>query len=61
MNFKSPSCTRIANKNEISNEATQELRKKSIGGSDAGAVLGLSPYDTPLSKYCEKLDIAQRD
>jgi putative phage-type endonuclease len=31
-----------------------EERKKGIGGSDAGAVLGVSPWKTPLQVYLEK-------
>jgi len=31
-----------------------KARLNSIGGSDAGAVLGLSPYKTPLDIYLEK-------
>lgn len=29
-------------------------RSECLGGSDVGAVLGLSPYRTPLDVYCEK-------
>ena len=32
-----------------------EWRKKGIGGSDAGAVLGVSPYKTVRDVYCEKI------
>lgn len=32
-----------------------EWRKKGIGGSDAGAVLGVSPYKTIRDVYCEKI------
>lgn len=32
-----------------------EARKHGIGGSDAAAVLGLSPYRTPLDVYLEKV------
>ncbi len=31
-----------------------EQRRKGIGGSDAGAVLGLSPYSTPLDVWLDK-------
>jgi putative phage-type endonuclease len=31
------------------------IRRTGIGGSDAGAILGLSPYKTPLDVYLEKV------
>ena len=31
-----------------------EYRNQGIGGSDAGVVLGVNPYKTPLSLYLEK-------
>ena len=33
-----------------------ELRKAGIGGSDAGALMGLSPYESPLSVYRTKVE-----
>lgn len=30
------------------------LRRQGIGGSDAGAILGLSPWASPFSVYCDK-------
>jgi putative phage-type endonuclease len=41
-----------------------ELRKKGIGGSEAAAVLGLSPYTTPLQVYLQKrgeIDVPQNE
>lgn len=35
-----------------------ELRKTGIGGSDAGAIMGLNKYATPLSVYLAKKDFA---
>jgi len=32
-----------------------EARKKGIGGSDAGAVLGISPWKSPLQVYMDKV------
>jgi len=32
-----------------------EARKKGIGGSDAGAILGVSPWKTPLQVYMDKV------
>lgn len=36
-----------------------EARKAGIGGSDMAAVLGLSPYKTPLDVYNEKLGLVE--
>ncbi|MCU0833703.1 MAG: YqaJ viral recombinase family protein [Chromatiaceae bacterium] len=47
--------------------AQLEARRNGIGGSDAAAVLGLSPYRTPLDVYMEKVgdqeppDLRNRD
>ena len=38
-----------------------ELRKKGIGGSDAGAILGLNKYSSPLSVYKAKVDGIVKD
>ena len=35
-----------------------EARKKGIGGSDAGAILGISPWKTPLQVYMDKVGAA---
>lgn len=47
-------------KNEIdtknmSNEDWLKLRRNSIGGSDAGAILGFNKYESPYSLYCKKV------
>lgn len=34
-----------------------ELRRKTIGGSDAGAICGLNPYSSPYSVYADKLKL----
>lgn len=36
-------------------------RKQGIGASDAAALLGLSPWKSPLQLYCEKLDLLPPD
>lgn len=38
-----------------------EARRAGIGGSDMAAVLGLSPYKTPLDVYNEKLGLVEPD
>lgn len=36
------------------------LKQRKIGGSDAAAIMGVSPWDTPYSKYIEKLTGSQK-
>ena len=33
-----------------------ELRRQGIGGSDAGAILGMNPWKSPLSVYYDKIE-----
>lgn len=40
--------------NEMSHEEWLEIRKKSIGGSDAATILGLNPYESPYSLWAYK-------
>lgn len=42
----------------LSREEWLKLRTTGIGGSDAGAILGLNKYSTPLSVYLAKKDFA---
>lgn len=39
---------------DMSHAEWLEVRRKSIGGSDAGAVLGLNKYNSPYALWCEK-------
>lgn len=50
---------RIANTKEITDEQWKELRTTGLGGSDAGAVVGLNPYSSQYTVYHEKLKIVQ--
>ena len=56
MNF--PQMKRKPNKHgyqsSMSREAWLELRRKGIGGSDAGVALGCHPFKSPLDLYLEK-------
>ena len=45
--------TKISTK-DMPREEWLAKRRLSIGGSDAGAVLGLNPYNSPYSLWCEK-------
>lgn len=42
-------------KSKITHEEWLEERRKSIGGSDAAAVIGLNKYRTPLEVYFDKI------
>jgi putative phage-type endonuclease len=49
-----PACKPIAAYDEITEEEWLELRKTGIGGSDAGAITGLSKYGSALTVCLEK-------
>ena len=38
----------------MSPEEWREQRRKTIGGSDAGTIIGLNPYDSPYNLWCVK-------
>ena len=38
-----------------------QIRKKGIGGSDIGAIMGLSPFKSALSCYLDKTDQAKKE
>ena len=46
---------KIANTIELSHEEWLKLRKKGIGGSDAGAVCGVNPFCSAISVYMDKI------
>ena len=50
---------KIADTKSITKEEWLELRKSGIGGSDAGAVVGLNPYTSAYSVYHEKLSLVE--
>ena len=45
--------TRISTK-DMTREDWLEERRKAIGGSDAGAIVGLNPYSTPFTVWADK-------
>lgn len=49
---------KLINVKEISNEQWLQLRKKSLGGSDASSVIGINPWSSPLTLYADKLDVS---
>lgn len=36
-----------------------ELRRKGLGGSDIAGVLGLSPWSSPMSVWCDKMGLSE--
>ena len=48
--------TKISTKN-MNRDEWLELRRKTIGGSDAGAICGLNPYSSAYSVYADKLKL----
>lgn len=40
----------------LSNEEWLQLRKKGIGGSDAGAICGVNPYSSPMKVFWDKTE-----
>lgn len=44
----------LVNLTDVSRAEWLELRKRGIGGSDAGAILGLNPYTSAFQVYCDK-------
>ena len=47
--------------NELSREEWLEFRRQGIGGSDAAAVLGISPFRTGVDLYYDKLGQSVED
>lgn len=50
---------KLINTKEISHEQWLILRKKSIGGSDAGALMDMNPYQSPVSLYADKKGLSK--
>ena len=48
------SYTRIANTLDISHDEWLSYRKKGIGGSDIGAIMGLNPWSSPFNVFIDK-------
>lgn len=49
--------TKEAHVPSITHDEWLSLRKTGIGGSDAGAILGLNKFSSPFLVYCEKLGL----
>lgn len=49
----------IGTRVNLVDEEFRKLRRTYLGGSDAGAILGMSNYSSPLSVYCEKKGLSE--
>lgn len=49
-------CKIIAKTKDMAREEWLQLRKQGIGGSDAGAILGVNPYSSPMDVYINKIN-----
>ena len=50
---------KLVNTKEISHEDWLELRKRSIGGSDAGTCVGMNQYSSLISLYADKKGLSK--
>lgn len=50
---------KLVNVKEISHDEWLDLRKKSIGGSDAGAVMGMNQYVSAITLYADKMGLSK--
>lgn len=50
---------KIINTKKISHEEWLELRKRGIGGSDSGAIIGCNPWSSPITIYSDKLGLSK--
>lgn len=51
---------KLANTKAMSREDWLELRRHSIGGSEAGAIVGMSTYASAVTVYCDKLGLSKQ-
>jgi putative phage-type endonuclease len=50
---------KLINVNDISHGQWLDLRKQSIGGSEAAALMDMNPYSSPISLYADKLGLSK--
>ena len=50
---------KLVNTKKISHEEWLELRKRGIGGSDSGGVIGVSPWSSAITVYADKLGLSK--
>jgi len=51
---------KLANTKAMPREEWLELRRHSIGGSEAGAIVGMSTYASAVTVYCDKLGLSKQ-
>lgn len=50
---------KLINRTSLTHDEWLEWRRKGIGGSDAGAILGFSPYKSVAAVYLDKLGLSE--
>lgn len=50
---------KLVNTKQISREEWLGIRKNSIGGSDAGAIIGMSEWGSPITVYADKVGLKE--
>lgn len=50
---------KLVNTKEISHDEWLILRKKSIGGSDAGCLVDMNPWKSPITLYADKMGLSK--
>lgn len=56
MNFKPRTARKLVNVNDITHQEWLMIRKKGIGGSDTGALVGIDKYKSKLDVYLDKIN-----
>lgn len=51
----------LADRKVLTHEEWLNVRRQGIGGSEAGAILGLSPFSSAFSVYAEKIGVKKAD
>lgn len=59
LQHESPSCRSLFYMKGVTEEKFRELRTMGIGGSDAGAIMGLSKYKSPMLVVADKLGLTK--
>lgn len=54
-------CKKLISTDNLSHDDWLMYRRKGIGGSDAGAILGFNLYATPFTVYCDKVGLLNAD
>lgn len=58
LKVENPSCIILSDNSSMTEEAWRAERRRGLGGSDAGAILGLNHYRSAFMVYLDKLGLA---